>query len=365
MKLTFFKFNFTPVVFLIFAFIGITATHSANAQENIRDKFLVDKIYREELSDYYLTEYFYDVDNNLIRKITTGESTEQGQLRPLKYVEVFEYENGRVSKMTHYDSTHFMFNYDTYFFYNTEGKLIRSEGRDVDGSMYKHRNYHYENGRVASIYLDGVMPFQYDSIFYDNAENITRRSYYSWGIDGLTWYTKYFEYDNHPRPNFGIDYLFAYQPLPGQGDIANDEMGLSQNNMTKMLTLRESRIYSYNEFGLPETYEIIWEGTPTLYPIIFYITYKQIGVGIIEPVQPKFVVYPNPTSGKLKIKNYELRDNSTIEIYDIFGRKQYFGYAQKSSHVSRVTRNEIDISHLPAGIYFLRVGEETVKVIKN
>ena len=84
----------------------------------------------------------------------------------------------------------------------------------------------------------------------------------------------------------------------------------------------------------------------------------------IRPIQ----IYPNPTTGELKIKNYELKigiagqarnDGAFVEIFDIFGR----------SHVSRVTCHEkeavINISHLPSGVYFLRIDGQIVKVVKQ
>lgn len=66
--------------------------------------------------------------------------------------------------------------------------------------------------------------------------------------------------------------------------------------------------------------------------------------------------YPNPTTGKLRIMNYELREGSMVEIYDAYGKKQ----AQIKN-----PRAEIDISHLPTGIYFLNVDGKTVKVVKQ
>jgi hypothetical protein len=83
-------------------------------------------------------------------------------------------------------------------------------------------------------------------------------------------------------------------------------------------------------------------------------------------------IYPNPTTGELQITNYELSKGTNplvIEIFDIFGRKQCFGFAQQPSQASRVTGNMIiDISHLKAGIYFVRVqtkiGIITRKIIK-
>jgi hypothetical protein len=68
--------------------------------------------------------------------------------------------------------------------------------------------------------------------------------------------------------------------------------------------------------------------------------------------------------GKLKIENYETiarhseRSEESIEIYDIVGRKlSHFTF--HDSH------QEIDISHLQTGIYFLKVDGNVYKVIKE
>ena len=65
----------------------------------------------------------------------------------------------------------------------------------------------------------------------------------------------------------------------------------------------------------------------------------------------EFLLYPNPSSGKLTIHNGQsVIDN--VEIYDISGKKQ--------NHASLTTCHEIgeavmDIAHLPAGIYLVRI----------
>ena len=350
--------QFMNKLILIFAFIGIITIHSAKAQQNIRDKFLVDKIY---IYDGSLAEYIYDMDNKLIKKIITGQFMEQGQLRDLKNIYIFEYEYGRVSKIIHYDSTHFMFDYETHFFYNPQGQLIRMEGHK-DGSIYEHLNYHYENGRVVSIYPDGIMPLQYDTIFYDHAGNVTKRT---WSlISNPIWRTNYFEYDNNPRPNFGIDYLFTFQPLAAINTDQTLEMCLSKNNMTK--GRGNIWIYTYNEYGLPDTYWPKWESNPSITPTIMTIEYKQITSGISEPARSKLVVYPNPTRGELRVTRGQVNEWTSeringLQIFDIYGR-----HISLSScplvHSSTIT---MDISHLPAGVYFLRVGGETVKVVKQ
>ena len=71
---------------------------------------------------------------------------------------------------------------------------------------------------------------------------------------------------------------------------------------------------------------------------------------------------PNPTTGELTITNYELRITD-IEIFDVYGRN----LTPHTSH--RLSHTTIDISHFPAGIYFVKITTETgiitKKIIKN
>jgi hypothetical protein len=73
-------------------------------------------------------------------------------------------------------------------------------------------------------------------------------------------------------------------------------------------------------------------------------------------------IYPNPTGGKLQVTSYELRVES-IEIFDMMGRCMWSQYSVLNTQYS------IDISHLPAGTYIMRIaaGNEVVnwKVVKQ
>jgi len=92
-------------------------------------------------------------------------------------------------------------------------------------------------------------------------------------------------------------------------------------------------------------------------------------VGVDEKmlsVNPR--VYPNPTTGVLNLiqkpfNNEQLTINN-IEIFDIYGRKHEGAKGRKGENT-----NEINISHLPAGLYFLKIttknGVFVEKVIKN
>jgi hypothetical protein len=78
----------------------------------------------------------------------------------------------------------------------------------------------------------------------------------------------------------------------------------------------------------------------------------------------KIAIYPNPTTGELKIESREWRIEE-IRIFDIYGREQ------KEKNRMQKAEGEIvlDISELSAGIYFVKifteVGEVVRKVVKE
>jgi hypothetical protein len=99
------------------------------------------------------------------------------------------------------------------------------------------------------------------------------------------------------------------------------------------------------------------DGTSTLE---YTITVNRANVGITNYQLPimNYVVYPNPTMGQLRISSYELRENIVIDIYDIVGKKL-------STFNLQLPNDEIDISHLARGLYFLKIDGKMVKIIKN
>jgi subtilisin family serine protease len=88
-------------------------------------------------------------------------------------------------------------------------------------------------------------------------------------------------------------------------------------------------------------------------------------VGVIEnELSNKVNIYPNPTTGELKITTSDIRNPiSDITIFDVSGR------IQKAEN--RISNIEVilDISHLNSGLYFIKVktdaGEIIKKVVKN
>ena len=92
-----------------------------------------------------------------------------------------------------------------------------------------------------------------------------------------------------------------------------------------------------------------------------YLITEEAGVGIASTeLSTQITVYPNPTTGELNIQSSTFKVQG-VEILDVNGRK---------CHVSRVTCHEnIDISALPNGVYFVRIATEqgvvTKKIIKQ
>jgi len=84
---------------------------------------------------------------------------------------------------------------------------------------------------------------------------------------------------------------------------------------------------------------------------------------VIENAKNKITVLPNPTTGELRVESGELRVEN-VEIFDIYGKKQ------SSNHLITSSSNHlINISHLPAGLYFFKITTENgvfvEKVVKD
>jgi hypothetical protein len=92
--------------------------------------------------------------------------------------------------------------------------------------------------------------------------------------------------------------------------------------------------------------------------------------GIVETDNyPSLRVYPNPTDGQLRIANYELQIKN-IEIFDLLGHVVAPLNPPEGGRLPSFggVGGGFDISHLPAGMYFVRIttdnGIITKKIIK-
>ena len=82
------------------------------------------------------------------------------------------------------------------------------------------------------------------------------------------------------------------------------------------------------------------------------------GVGMVDKELSAVKIYPNPTTGELKITNEEFEIRN-IEIFDITGRKLL-------SHISTMSpETTVNISHLPAGVYFVKISTKVGEIVKK
>jgi hypothetical protein len=68
-------------------------------------------------------------------------------------------------------------------------------------------------------------------------------------------------------------------------------------------------------------------------------------------------LYPNPTTGELRILvNNEQLIMNNVEVFDVYGRKQ---------KAESRKQNVVDISHLPTGVYFVKIFTEIDEIVKK
>ena len=80
----------------------------------------------------------------------------------------------------------------------------------------------------------------------------------------------------------------------------------------------------------------------------------------LEITNHELRIYPNPVKNELKIDNGELTINN-VEVFDVLGRMQNAESRMQNGEKEMI----INISHLPSGIYFVRVSTELGEVIKK
>ncbi len=81
--------------------------------------------------------------------------------------------------------------------------------------------------------------------------------------------------------------------------------------------------------------------------------------GLEERNKESFVLYPNPASNSIVIKGLQNNTTYTIEIIDALGR------ILKTQKILFLNEELVDVTDLNSGIYYLKIGSNTRKIIKN
>jgi hypothetical protein len=133
---------------------------------------------------------------------------------------------------------------------------------------------------------------------------------------------------------------------------------LESDSLPNGLTLSEAGLIS----GTPNAggrFEFLVQATKSLGNDTKELCIHIDGVGVSENEMEDIVIFPNPTTGELGIRNYELGIRN-IEVFDVYGRK-----LSQISYPNSQLSYLIDIFHLQAGIYFVKITMEKGIVIKK
>ena len=121
-------------------------------------------------------------------------------------------------------------------------------------------------------------------------------------------------------------------------------------------------------FKLPESATAYWDKKEGKHGISYangentgFIPIDNVNVlSINENNLPEILVYPNPTSGELRIETSDMRyEILEIEIYDMIGRKFI------SNLKSQISNQTIDISKFSNGIYLVKIETEKGTLAKK
>ena len=85
------------------------------------------------------------------------------------------------------------------------------------------------------------------------------------------------------------------------------------------------------------------------------------GVGEMQTT-PIISIYPNPTTGDMRIESEEQKIKN-VEIFDAYGKN--VGVNMQIRPENSENKIVINISHLSAGVYFVKISTEMGEVIKK
>jgi hypothetical protein len=94
--------------------------------------------------------------------------------------------------------------------------------------------------------------------------------------------------------------------------------------------------------------------------MLIIANFEEDGMMNIESLGTESIlIYPNPTTGEIRVESGNLRVEN-VEIYSVIGKKVL------TTQVSQISpETVINISHLTAGVYFLKISTEAGEVIKK
>ena len=86
-------------------------------------------------------------------------------------------------------------------------------------------------------------------------------------------------------------------------------------------------------------------------------------LSVSEPILSQLKLYPNPTTGAVKIETQSPVSSHDIEIFDMVGRKIEVNLSVSQQDATNT--QIIDMFQIPSGMYFLKIGDKIGKVVRQ
>ena len=178
-----------------------------------------------------------------------------------------------------------------------------------------------------------------------------------------------YEYTEHPYPARNLEVAEADNNLQitweapeknnptGYNVYVNNE--LVANNTTELshIVVKESDLYIVEVVALYDNKKSV-SVINTSFEIEDDDNDENDTTNVISNYENRFEIYPNPVSDRLYIETQTMTQTMTIEIYDIYGRRQQLSAISCQPSV-------IDVENLKSGIYFVKVRTEEGDIVKR
>ena len=324
----------------------------------------------------YKSEYKYDTNGNLIELINYDWDG-NNCIKSRKYE--YEYDsNGNLIERVVYewDGNEWQRSWKSEYTFNVNGILTENINYvwDEDANDWRGYNkseYTYDtNGNQTEIIEHAFVPwgwiihYKYEYT-YDTNGNQTGNAEYNW--DGNDWieatnYWKYkWTYDANGNLIEGTASLWDWDTnnwIEYQKSEFTYNLSYFQADLIYPCEDPFELVYKMNNMLIEyKSYQRDWDGTETQRTKVFYWSPRE--VSITETAHDTEIrLYPNPTTGQLKIEN-DKSTISSIEIFDIAGKLQKSKIGKYEMGIT------IDISYFSAGIYFVQITTESGKMVKK
>ena len=291
-------------------------------------------------------EYTYDANNNLTSYIISNwDTSTTSWINSSKYEYTYDTNNNVTSEISSY--------WDT------------STTSWINSSKYEY-TYDANNNVTSSIYslwdtstTSWINYYKYEYT-YDANNNLTSEIYSLWDTSTTSWINSYkYEYTYDTNNNVTSE-IYSYWDTSTTSWIFADkdeytyDLTVSIDNVLapyNMYVGSNNPILSYFNYN--------YNGSDFVLDMKEIYYYSDI-TGINEFTDDYNVsIYPNPANDYLMI-NTTINENLNIEIYTVRGQS-----VMSTECTNNISQMRIDISQLPAGMYFIRIANNQNNITKK